>query len=325
MAPRNVPPLPSNAKDTMEVINRNARDTPAAIVASTPPFAFTSGAKEYLNFFIKNLSLNVHLIIITRESPDIYLGSISMEGRLLSIEDNELNLSRTLGISFLKDTLKLDFKEDILNYIYELSEGWIGGLQLIASSANIKSEKEIFKLNFKNRVIEEYINLDGIPVKIVDTAGIRETEDIVEKIGVEKSKEKIDEADLVVLMLDISRDFEEEDREIVNYIKDKKHIVLLNKVDLDYKINRDSLIDLENILEVSIRNDEGIEAFKDKIKELKSIIEAKKLNVEIEVDGGVKLENARDIIDFGADILVVGSGIFGSKDIIQTTKEFTKI
>lgn len=117
-------------------------------------------------------------------------------------------------------------------------------------------------------VIEEYINLDGIPVKIVDTAGIRETEDIVEKIGVEKSKEKIDEADLVILMLDISRDFEEQDREIVNYIKDKKHIVLLNKVDLDYKINRDSLIDLENILEVSIRNDEGIEAFKDKIKEL---------------------------------------------------------
>ncbi len=117
-------------------------------------------------------------------------------------------------------------------------------------------------------VIEEYINLDGIPVKIVDTAGIRETEDVVEKIGVEKSKEKIDEADLVVLMLDISRDFEEEDREIVNYIKDKKHIVLLNKVDLDYKINRESLINLENILEVSIKNDEGIEAFKDKIKEL---------------------------------------------------------
>lgn len=117
-------------------------------------------------------------------------------------------------------------------------------------------------------VIEEYINLDGIPVKIVDTAGIRETEDIVEKIGVEKSKEKIDEADLVVLMLDISRDFEEQDREIVNYIKDKKHIVLLNKVDLDYKINRESLINLENILEVSIKNDEGIEAFKDKIKEL---------------------------------------------------------
>ena len=117
-------------------------------------------------------------------------------------------------------------------------------------------------------VIEEYINLDGIPVKIVDTAGIRETEDVVEKIGVEKSKEKIDEADLVVLMLDISKDFEEEDREIVNYIKDKKHIVLLNKVDLDYKINRESLINLENILEVSIKNDEGIEAFKDKIKEL---------------------------------------------------------
>ena len=90
-------------------------------------------------------------------------------------------------------------------------------------------------------VIEEYISIEGIPVKIVDTAGIRETEDIVEKIGVEKSKEKIDEADLVILILDLSNKLTHEDIEIIEYIKDKKYIVLLNKSDLDGKIEREEL------------------------------------------------------------------------------------
>ena len=65
-------------------------------------------------------------------------------------------------------------------------------------------------------IIEEYINLDGIPVKIIDTAGIRETEDIVEKIGVERSREKIQEADLVLLVLDSSRELDDEDKEIID-------------------------------------------------------------------------------------------------------------
>ena len=84
-------------------------------------------------------------------------------------------------------------------------------------------------------VIEEYINLDGIPVKIMDTAGIRDTEDIVEKIGVEKSREKIEQSDLIVLVLDSSRSLDKDDREIIKKIKDKKYIVLLNKVDLETK------------------------------------------------------------------------------------------
>ena len=67
-------------------------------------------------------------------------------------------------------------------------------------------------------IIEEYINLDGIPVKIIDTAGIRETEDIVEKIGVERSREKIQEADLVLLVLDSSRELDDEDKEIIDSI-----------------------------------------------------------------------------------------------------------
>jgi len=117
-------------------------------------------------------------------------------------------------------------------------------------------------------VIEEYINLDGIPVKIIDTAGIRETEDLVEKIGVEKSKEKISEADLVILMLDVSRSLEDEDMEIIKHVEDKKYIVLLNKVDLSNEINEKVIEDLKNMIYISAKTGFGLESLKDKIKEL---------------------------------------------------------
>jgi tRNA modification GTPase len=119
-------------------------------------------------------------------------------------------------------------------------------------------------------VIEEYINIDGIPVKIIDTAGIRETEDIVEKIGVEKSKEKVEEADLIILLLDLSRELDNEDIEIIDYIKDKKHIILLNKSDLEpvldlEKINTDNK---DSIIPISAATGEGIRELKELIKEM---------------------------------------------------------
>lgn len=117
-------------------------------------------------------------------------------------------------------------------------------------------------------VIEEYINLGGIPVKITDTAGIRETEDVVEKIGVERSREKLEEADLVVLMLDTSRPLDDEDREIIKSIKNKKTIVLLNKVDLERKLQLEELDGLHNLIEISAMTGLGIEDLKQKIKEL---------------------------------------------------------
>lgn len=119
-------------------------------------------------------------------------------------------------------------------------------------------------------VIEEYINLDGVPIKIVDTAGIRETEDIVEKIGVEKSKEKINEADLIMLMLDSSKELDNEDYEIIDYIKDKKYIVLLNKMDLESKIVAEDLKGLNSkyVIETSAKTGHGLEKLKQCIKDL---------------------------------------------------------
>lgn len=117
-------------------------------------------------------------------------------------------------------------------------------------------------------VIEEYINLDGIPVKIIDTAGIRETEDIVEKIGVEKSKEKINEADLVLLVLDSSRPLDKEDAEIIETIKNKKSIVLLNKMDLDSKLDNPLINKFEHIIKISAKEDIGIDGLKNEIKNM---------------------------------------------------------
>lgn len=119
-------------------------------------------------------------------------------------------------------------------------------------------------------VIEEFISIGGVPVKIIDTAGIRQTEDVVEKIGVERSREKINEADLVILMLDASRDLDSEDLEIINYIKEKKYVVLLNKSDLNNKVKKEDIKGLNSqyILEVSAKTGEGLEKLKEAIMEL---------------------------------------------------------
>lgn len=117
-------------------------------------------------------------------------------------------------------------------------------------------------------VIEEYINIEGIPIRITDTAGIRDTEDTVERIGVEKSKEKIEEADLIILILDTSRDIDEEDKKIIEVIEDKNYIVLLNKVDLEKKISENIVNSLRNKIEISAKTGEGIEKLKEEIKRL---------------------------------------------------------
>lgn len=119
-------------------------------------------------------------------------------------------------------------------------------------------------------VIEEYISIKGIPVKIVDTAGIRETEDVVEKIGVEKSIEKIEEADLIILILDSSSELTDEDRDIISFIKGKKYIVLLNKSDLNEKINIKEIDELESeyVISTSVTQGFGIDQLKEAIVKL---------------------------------------------------------
>ena len=118
-------------------------------------------------------------------------------------------------------------------------------------------------------VIEEFVNIKGIPLKIVDTAGIRETEDVVEKIWVEKSRESFSTADLVIMVLDASRKLSEEDMEILESLKNKKTIVLLNKMDLEPQIELEKIeefVNSEDIIKISALKHQGIEELQDKIE-----------------------------------------------------------
>lgn len=122
-------------------------------------------------------------------------------------------------------------------------------------------------------IIEEYLNIDGIPIKIVDTAGIRETEDVVEKIGVERSKEFFNKADLVLVMLNAGEALTDEDREILSFIHDREVIVLVNKTDLEAKIDYEELAALlgnhkERIIKISVATGDGIEAVEKEISSL---------------------------------------------------------
>lgn len=118
-------------------------------------------------------------------------------------------------------------------------------------------------------VIEEFVNIKGIPLKIVDTAGIRETDDIVEKIGVEKSRDHMKSSELVLVVLDSSRELEEDDLEILDAINPQKTLVLINKIDLESRLDMDKVkeyIAEENIIHISAMENKGLESIHDKIE-----------------------------------------------------------
>lgn len=120
-------------------------------------------------------------------------------------------------------------------------------------------------------VIEEYVNVSGVPLKLIDTAGIRETDDKVEKIGVERSKKAIEQSDLVLLVLNAAESLTKEDLELIRLTNDKKRIIILNKTDLEEKLDRKELAKIsENapVYATSILKNEGVEALEEAISKL---------------------------------------------------------
>jgi tRNA modification GTPase len=120
-------------------------------------------------------------------------------------------------------------------------------------------------------ILEEHINLRGIPLQIIDTAGIRETEDVVEKIGVERSRTALEEADLVLFMVDASRPLEDVDRELIDLVKPYPTVVILNKLDLPRKVDLNDLRELigtKKIVETSVATGEGIAQLEAAVEDL---------------------------------------------------------
>ncbi len=119
-------------------------------------------------------------------------------------------------------------------------------------------------------VLEEQINLNGITLNLMDTAGIRNTSDIVEKIGVEKAKEYADAADLIIYVIDSSTSFDENDFEIMEFLKDKKAIVLLNKSDLTAVITEEDVKNYldKDMISISAKTSTGLEELEQKMKDM---------------------------------------------------------
>jgi tRNA modification GTPase len=136
-------------------------------------------------------------------------------------------------------------------------------------------------------IVEGSISFDGILLNIVDTAGIRDTNDVVEKIGVEKSLSKIDEADLVLIVLNNHEELTKEDMDIINKTKDKPSIIVINKIDLDTKIDLNELKNREIVFTNTLDNN-GIDSLKEKISEMFKLEEIKQKDVNY-------ITNARQI------------------------------
>jgi len=120
-------------------------------------------------------------------------------------------------------------------------------------------------------IIEEYVNIKGVPLKIIDTAGIRETSDVVEKIGVEKSRDIIRSADLVILIFDGSRELDDDDKNIIQLVKDKKVIILINKSDLKMNIDAEYIANVfknKPIIEISVLKGTGLDQLEQEIKDM---------------------------------------------------------
>lgn len=132
--------------------------------------------------------------------------------------------------------------------------------------------------------IEEYINIKGIPLKIIDTAGIRKTEDKVEQIGVKRSIDNINDAELIIAIFDDSRAFDDRDEEILKLIKNKKVIILINKVDLNKKLikeNEEIKKINKDIIEFSTVNEKGLDELYRKIEKMFNLSELESDNSEV--------------------------------------------
>ncbi len=137
--------------------------------------------------------------------------------------------------------------------------------------------------------IEEFVNIQGIPLKLIDTAGIRKTEDKIEEIGVNKALKLSKEADLIIAIFDGSKELDNEDLEILSIIKNKKSIIVLNKKDIgDCNIENNEIIknNFDNIIKISAKTGEGIDNLYKKIEEMFKAS-------EIKMNDGIIITNIR--------------------------------
>ena len=179
-------------------------------------------------------------------------------------------------------------------------------------------------------VLEEQMNLNGITLNIIDTAGIRDTEDVVEKIGVDKAKDYLVNADLIIYVVDSSTPLDENDKKIMEMIKDRTALVLLNKSDLDTVTTEEMIASHldQKIIKVSMKENQGVDELENAIKEL--FFHGKvELNDEVYITNArhkAALSNAKDSLNMVLDSIAMEMPEdFYSIDLINTYEELGNI
>ena len=179
--------------------------------------------------------------------------------------------------------------------------------------------------------IEEYVNINGITLKLIDTAGIRTTQNEIEKIGIEKSKKMAKEADLVIYIIDASKDLNEDDEENLNIVTPEKTIIILNKLDLVPKIDKKTEIikNFENVIKISALKKEGIDDLYNKITELfnldvinidNEIVITNERHKKIIKDAIINLNKSKEALKNNMPIDIIAIGL---KDVLTNLGEIT--
>lgn len=242
-------------------------------------------------------------------------GNLSKEINKLREDIISILVSVEAAIDFPEEEIEIIPADEMLKQVYEIleeinqlietaDEGKIikeGVKTVIVGKPNVGKSSLLNALLKESRaivtsipgttrdVIEEYMNIEGVPFKIVDTAGMRETRDVVEIEGVKRTEKSLDEADLILFVLDAAEKLSKEDREIIIKVKDKKTIVLINKSDLPELIEIEELKEKlhdKNIMKISALTQKGLNQLK---KNMIDMI----LSKHIILSDGIMITNTR--------------------------------
>ena len=310
----------SQAESVIDIIN--AKSNREALEGMKQLEGFLA---EEINKIKKELLELMSNIEVSIDYPEYDTPEIIEEEILKTIE-NSINKLNKLEKSF--DNGKL-IKEGIKTAI--IGRPNAGKSSLL--NAILKEERAIVTEyeGTTRDTIEEYVNINGITLKLIDTAGIRATENEIEKIGIEKSKKMAKEADLVIYIIDASKDLNEDDEEILNIVTPKKTIIILNKLDLVTKIDEKTEIikNFENVIKISALKKEGIDDLYNKITELfnldvinidNEIVITNERHKKIIKEAIINLNKSKEALKNNMPIDIIAIGL---KDVLTNLAEIT--
>ena len=268
----------TQAEAIIDIIN--AKSTREAQESANQLEGYLSRKINEIREKIMNIMVNIEANIDYPEYDVVEVSNKDAENKLKEIENELIKLSKTFeNGKILKEGVKIAI----------IGSPNAGKSSLLNSM--LKEERAIVTdiAGTTRDIIEEQISIEGIPFKVIDAAGIRDAKDKIEQIGIEKSKKAANEADVILAVFDSSVPLNDEDREILNLLKHKKSIIVLNKTDLKQIVNNEckEIQDVNTeVINISLKNNEGLE------KIYESLVKMFNLN-QINLDNELTITNIR--------------------------------